>query len=619
MAETSAVPQLAKAEDVEEDEYRHLYGKEELYESDKAELVYITEIYTKEIDLTEYVKVCEFTKIGKTHADIDWESYGLKIKYSIAADPYLQGSNNIDQQKFAYFVDEAQTTLASCVYDGGTLFAKNPAAIDREPIIRVDLVDTNHDNNIVETKYLKIKWAKSEPVDLGTIKGFELIGLNCEGTKLVLDTKEMNQLIYANEKVEMASVTFHSIYTDAGLSNEGIGKVTLVQDVLNGVTSYNLNWTISHEELVANQGKTVTAECTWKAIDGSGDITFTLSAAIPEVSFGLKDNSYNSSYWTDNTWAFFKVAPIAYGNNDAEETAIYKLSLVKNGFSYQNAPCTDLMNIIKKNNFTGELTDVQIIFDEDKCKTEAYYKQWNLTDDDQVEVKADGKELWLKGVKVATISSDTDNTFELIADEENHQAGELLIGTSISEVTKVVPVEIFVESCVLDQTVKNYDLAILKPLEINDASEGLFYESKNDGSDVNVEDALTLTDFNKGKGTSGYIVADKVYDETKGEKYKYAQALYEYYAVGTPVWDIDKAYTNLVGPNMTPGTVSATKKGVLPDGASLSVNGNVITYKSEGQRLGVEYIIYIPVTVDYKWGTLTKDVKFTVKPGSGIE
>lgn len=621
LSENRFTPTLAKAVDTGSD--RHLWSWNDLSSSFVGDKVYKELAYDIEsFDLMELVSVCED---NNSHTPFtDYESYGLAIKFDIP-NSYNQGTPATDQQKFAYMIDDHH--IASCVYDGGATYTKNAAAIDREPIVRVRLVDTNHNNNTVVEKYFKIKWTKKTPVDLGSISTGQY-DYTCGNYSQLLNTVDMNQLIYGHKDINMASATFHTIYPDANLKkidNGGVGTVELLPNTVNGVTSYNLKWTVTDAEFHAAQpnsftnDKELTVDYVWEAADQSGDIKFSMKMTVKAPSFGVK--GYNGSYWNSD-YSVFTMNPIVYGTDKAKDLCTINVDLVNN-FSNGSAPATSMLDVITKQNFNGTVNGVEIEFDADKCRSQL-----------GASVADNGKSLLIDGVVAATIENTEDGQQIVVLRETNATEsvtyGTTQYGTDKSYPTsaakelvgKNIPVKVVVDPCGEDNgytyTAKEFGVKVINPFSINSSLEGNFYESRVNGSRINVANALQMTDWN------GYVVA-LASDGSLGneEKYKFTNSLYTYYDIKEIEWDTEHASTNIkaVNGNLVP---TANHRGnIFPDGASFSYDeeNNELVYKNNGNALDKGFVIYCPVKVTYKWGTVEVDggVAITVTPGSGID
>lgn len=608
----------------------HLWSKSDLYNSGVNEKVYGEFAFDSEpIDLMTLVDVCEGDN-GKHVTFEDYESYGLKIVFDIPTEAYNQGSNNTDQQKFAYLVDE--THIASCVYDDGTQYTKNGAAIDREPIVRVRLVDTNHNNNTVgDAKYFKIKWTKKTPKELGNL--FENNPRTCEyccsNFEQILSTSEMNQVIYGNDKINMASATFHAIYPDANLVpdetvSSNVGKVEVVKNDVNGVTSYNLKWTVTPADFHAVQNnpftndKELTVSYVWKAADNSGDIKFSMKMTVKAPSFGVS-SKYNT-YW-DEDKTYFSMNPIIYGTPKQKEEATINANLLDLFLMANGGYPTSMLDIVSSSNFNGTVEGAEVIFDLDKCKAAA--GNWGTTANN-ISVDNNGKTLKIKGVVAARIVDNNIVLEEVGTSGVNPTYGTQWYGNAgksfpteaaIRVVGTKVPLKILVKPCNEDNgytyTAKQFEANVIAPFYVDpNLVDETFDETLVGGSRVSLKNGLRMHDWNN------YLVANVSDGSIAGKYNGLTQTLWKYYGVEKVEWNVDNATTNLSFNENDILSVSNTTDGPLPEKAVLSYDkdNDELVYMNSGLKLNKDYIIYCPVKVTHKWGVIENvKVAITVK------
>lgn len=617
LSETVFTPSLMKKGVTHSTANIHLWSENDVYSSSVDQVVYKEFAFDSDpIDLMTLVDVCEGD--GGSHVTFDdYKSYGLKIKFNIPTRAYNQGNPSTDQQKFAYLTDE--THIASCVYDNGTQFTKNGAAIGREPIVRACLIDTVHSNNVVSEKYFKIKWTKKTPVNLGSISE-STNNFGCGRFEQTLTTQEMNQKIYGYADINMSSTTFHTIYPDANLQKEsGVGTITVVPNTVNGVTSYNLKWTVTDAEFSAVAGypftndKTLEVSYKWEAADGSGDIKFSMKKVVKAPSFGIK--GYNSAYWNSD-YSVVTMNPIVYNTPNAMEQCVINADLVNN-FANGNQPARYMIDAITQNNFAGIPNDAEILF-----KSFTGYT-----------ASGDGKTLFYNADRsvAAEIVNDAATGKQVLVLREEISGNSTYGGTNYGKpaskpttgalalVGKDIPVYVKVDACGTGRytyTAKDFSVKIKEPFSIDSDLNDVFYESRVNGSRIAVANALTMTDWN------GYVVANAA-DGSLGtaEKYKYTRSLYAYYGITSVIWDTRNAKTNIVNVNGNLVPQSGKRGSIFPDGASFSYDAgtNELVYVNNGTALNKEFEIYCPVKVTYKWGVseVVGGVTITVKAGSG--
>ncbi|MCO7114538.1 hypothetical protein NIB75_25190 [Bacteroides uniformis] len=147
--------------DGKEDFYVHYHDSVCVYESKANEYVDFKQPYNEPLDLKKLVKVCVTdAKDAKTnhanHANLaNYKDYGLTFRFYIPTAPYntLGGvdgnTNKTDQQKFAKLDSHENGIMSSKVY---TVEGTSATAVGREPIVRVELVDTVN-NALVAMRY----------------------------------------------------------------------------------------------------------------------------------------------------------------------------------------------------------------------------------------------------------------------------------------------------------------------------------------------------------------------------------------------------------------------------------------------------------------------------------
>ena len=201
-----------------------------------------------ELDLLTMVTSCAHELGIKTGGvEVDKEEMadlGLGFRFAIPTEPYKVGAESTDQQAFIKFKEGSETVVISTVPGD---YINNEAAIGRTPIVRVELIDLNNGEKIVDVQYIKIRWAKQAvpATDLGELPvDFNYI-LGCTGFSGSLNWKEINQYVLAR------------------LGRNDAGEVT----------------GISHKEFEDYYHQADDKNITWEAVDNSfeeteTDITF---------------------------------------------------------------------------------------------------------------------------------------------------------------------------------------------------------------------------------------------------------------------------------------------------------------------------------------------------------
>ncbi|EPT32823.1 PspA/IM30 family protein [Phocaeicola abscessus] len=303
------------------------------YESEVDRYVDIKADYNKELDLKKWVTVCvndvDAADGHARHQRLDnYADYGLGYRFYLAKAPYITlggpegNSNKTDQQKFADVTKDGIMTSRVYTIDGGSA-----TAVGREPIVRAELWDIVN-NHLIAIRYIKVKWVKEVgetklPVD------FPASLYECIDYKNIIGTEMMNVYIY--DKVKEGGMTkaeFHATYLDSGFDpNDAAdwGKVKLLKNTEGDVESYNIEWTITHADLVKKYpnweawNNTKPMEFTktfyWKS-GTSNTLVITVTKKIYKPEFILW--GYDGRYWRNNgEWNIFNVNPIVYKTQEA--------------------------------------------------------------------------------------------------------------------------------------------------------------------------------------------------------------------------------------------------------------------------------------------------------------
>ncbi len=439
--------------------YVHYHDSICAYESQANNMIDVYAQYNKVLDLKKLVEVCT-TEIGaedhNQHAELKaYKDYGLTFRFYKATEEYItlggpqNNSNKTDQQKFAEIDSPMNGHMTSKVY---SLDGVSATAVGREPLVRVELVDTVN-NALVAMRYIKVKWVKEE--------GMREIGFTYDDTIFKcgnfadrIGTVAMNEVIYNGAKEGgMTKQEFHAIYTDEGFdAQDGVdyGKVELLRNTEDGVESYNIEWTLTHADIVKkypvwknHEDMVFTKTFFWKdPTKAYPTLKITLTRTIYKPTFG--GYGYDNRYWKKNTNnTVFNVNPVVYGavewNPAWNETTGHVLTGDKtnnnptvniytdlvNGFLNKDGvkPATgaweylyfqdkNVANVKNPYSPTFELEGVRFEFDAEKLAGKTY-KYFDVTSktfkDGAVTLSADNTKLYIAGELAATIDNYKDN------------------------------------------------------------------------------------------------------------------------------------------------------------------------------------------------------------------
>ena len=306
--------------------------------------------YNGKVDLLSLVTGCYVDAKGVAHeiTKDDLSASGLEFRFSIPALSYKLGDNDTDQQQFAAVAqgEDGSWTLSSKLPGGVT---DNQAAIDKTPIVRVELVDVNNANAVVDVRYFKVKWVREalDAVDLGVLKTFDYT-LSCEIFSGDVLWSEMVDLVlgklgengmsqneflatYAAPEIE-ADKEDHTVGTVATAEADGVELVYNFDDGVDESAAAFI-WNLTTEQIgtVMNiRGeqtvKTKTVNVTIPAknpYQGAISFSFVVNIKLPVLPaiYG-----YDFSFWyTDKELA--NVYPVQYNTPTAQATCVYDYEL----------------------------------------------------------------------------------------------------------------------------------------------------------------------------------------------------------------------------------------------------------------------------------------------------
>lgn len=199
------------------------------------------------------------------------------------------------------------------------------------------------------------------------------------------------------------------------------------------------------------------------------------------------------------------------------------------------------------------------------------------------------------------------------------------------------------------ELVKSYNICLVAPLDINANLNGYFEEGIISGSFVNCAGAFTMVDFRgyevaANPATAAEIAAAEAAKRGSSEFIQYRDRLYNYYECQEPVFDLTKIkygmkYENgnvVVDNTVTIKNVERKNKGLTSAEIEQYTNGNVVLsieqfnpagvadtqwlrFKNNGgSNVEAEVNVFIPATMNYGFGSVTKYVQLKLYPRGGV-
>ena len=636
------------------------------YDDAKEARPSVTKDYDSEINLLDLVTSCahaftlndgEIDKFFKEDCqEIDKErmaELGFAFRFALP-ETYAIQNEGTNEQEFAMFkAGSDNTVLVSTYPDNPNPGTPNKAAIGRTPIVRVELIDLNNDNAIVDVQWLKVKWTEQEipETDCELIKTFDYT-VSCEGFEGTVNWNEVNTLILA--KVGENGIdheTFESTYwtgsseeqkahlkwnsEDYAVADTDIEAVWTWgnQDIRTTVFTWNLTvdqiGDVADDILASDEGYiTYTVDVTLnprpEKADYAGAIKFQLAVRIhlPELPAVY---GYEETYWNKGiTGDLALVTPVGYeeavvqgGNADATVD-----------FNYS------LWNLFNPEPETSNL--VTLMNPEDDELEEAWAcREWdmqfsaNQTLDGYAPgfvpdkfAGADGKgyRFYYEGTEVTSMYGSAQTPWyrdvqiaDFRVNLKNNEGGIALLN-DIDNITKKVAVDIWARLNKHNVVkVHTYDIAYINPLKlVAPKITGSFTDAHNTPSSVAVNNAFDgLKDF------QGHPV------NTGNDRARY-------YGVKNPVWKTDAALVNIVLKQNENGgydkVVDKTLDGTKAEDRAkmmkltqanynLELTSTNLTFRNNsGSLQSVEQTIWIPVVFEHKYGKIEYWVKIPIKP-----
>ena len=625
--------------------------------------------YNEPFDLKTLVTGCydrDYTdRTASTHNQItkdELKGYGVAFRFAIAKAAYNNGAdNNTDQQQFAV-VDPVTGIITSKTPAGVT---DNMAVVGKEPIVRVDLVDTVHNNKLIDQRYLKVKWTNVTKPAIQLADKKSEGTLKCEASNAEFTWQEFVNEIYAKAQDSgLSQANFESIYPFDNIVVTPMGWETNYNTtgtysgcvpVFGNTTNANgdalvATWSLHPQDIltVYNSAQTDTKTFKAKVLFKSslpnqyGDIWFNWSFTI-KLPVLPSINGYYDQYWFSK-YDTYDVLPVQY-NTPAQTLSycVYDNNLM-NGFTYWND--NGVRKFIVKDLPECGTWDMQ--FSQPQSVMTAYAPNYIGVEPDKTQdtytkfgayqlMKGNDKALqlnWNAG-HTSWCGNAAHKEAKLFADHNNVANWDLInplsnndvtteLGLTVPERTHNKKVEVSIWATLNEWNyipVKKYNVCLIAPLRVNAALDGKFEDGHVSGTTIDCSNAFTMTDFR------GYKVANTPDDSNLPEQEKYTKSLYDYYEVQAPVWDFANVrYTmkevngnisvdNTLSYNdaITSIQLRAATNGNID--LSISQNDNLLVFMNNGgSNIEEMCYAYIPCSVTYGFGKIETYVKVPVYP-----
>lgn len=654
LAETTVEPKIAALVDdefvcEEPDGHNHYSAT---YEDAKKAAVVKQVAYDKELDLLSLVTGCYVDKTAKKAVEIkkdELNAAGLEFRFALPTMPYTFGDNKTDQQQFATISNNEGFWTMTSKLPGENGQTNNQAAIDKTPIVRVELVDVNNDDAIVDVRYFKIQWVRQtiDPIDLGVIYHFDYT-LDCaQEFKGEFSWKEMvNRVLGMIPDTGMSQDEFLETYTVPTISTVEKNteeyythKLGTVATTLADGVEFVYNFDDPVDESAAAFTWRLTIEQVGNVIDklvAGEEVKYVVNVTIPaknsyqgSVNFAFDVNvtlpmlpsiyGYNTPHWVSKG-ELANVYPIQYDPKGNEyPTCAYRFDFARL-FSDKKVvkemlECgqwdVQFAAVQPTENYGSGATTVP------SADKSGHSLMLNKTQQAAWLSVNGGQAPWYGVMETGTTDTYESVATEIVLGVQNNEAGIGILGQQAT-------IEVWAKiNAYNNYKVTSFNVYFVEPLHINNTLTGAeFVDQVISGSTIDCSKAFTMTDF------KDYIVA-KVTTNTTDEKTKYAEELYEYYGVQDPKWELDKAMTNLKkdenGDYVVDETIKAENaaekatvaakdrfgEGCITEDAAA---GTLTFWNKDGNKVEKTVKLFIPVTVKHKWGVMTEMVTVDLLP-----
>ncbi len=581
----------------------HLYGTTTGKAEDAIKLDADYEVAynsTTGIDLAEKVITCyddvAANKTDLTMSAAELEKLGLKYDFHLCA--YIDGTNHTNQSDFARMT-------GSVLYPKLFNETATPyAAVGRQPLVRVQLLDTKADNKVISTGWIKVKITKDKAPAIDAPFTFEAFTNQCNVKEFALTVEQMNVKVY--NKLGMDYKMFRTIYEAADPLCTGEGEVTEVADEGEITQTDLLKWSITQDDMETALAKTadvgsLKAVVTYKPKagyeDSYNDVTITLSTKVNAIApVTIPASNKIAEYW------------------DANKTYV-RLNVVVPGTQTDDcAFAVDLDNTFERNKpiITGATAYKYIFASKNVNREEQGLSGTEYTlsvSDNGLTLKATAGTVTQD---VAVIDADGVVTYQ-----NTDFAKDLLNIASHNSVPSAgfyawINIKAFTGDCELELPITNgeYMAYFLRPIDVA-AGEGKFQDAVDNGSTVNMLDLLSFTDWR-----------NQAFSTTVKVNY------FKYYGIKQIEVDIPNITTDLNGNDINSKKLSEVTNQLkitqttptitlnpIPEEIEEDTYGTV-TYTNNGNAVGA-FNLRLPVTVTYKWGTVKSYVTIPVEKTLG--
>lgn len=619
----------------------HAVGDDHLYTTAAAAIATAATVevgWDKTIDLREYVNT-DRVKEGSTECKA-WDKNAaagtvdkIGFKYVFELVGYKTGDNDTKQSVHAAIADDGYTLRPQMPKDGVQQAygaEQSKATIEKEPLVRVSLVDTKNKNQVVAVGYMKLKIVltpvadvKPETLDMGAqTKAYTLTCGTAAYLTQELKWHDVEEKIIA--KINVSKADFHNNYELVGTEADAtqfdangvslttkVGVVSQTTADVDGTETQILKWVVKNQEaytafkagkkelstLVCYQNKSnakdkVYLKFTWKpeAIN-----------IEPKTSFS-NDNKIKSYWYAAND----PVAGTGWNEIHGNVEVVGTTNNTINGADDDPANDEFVFNI--KNTLVGnKLTVSKFAAPYQGLDTEVT-TSFEFVNGHGLYANATGDKLYADALLTSTkLVATLDKVKGIVKLNDSDEAKKLLNAyghTTKAELEKSLTARVKVVAKVCGDinvpvSTNEFDVKFIRPISVTSASATF-----TDAAGTEKELSLTFKDWRN----MGFTDASRVPSTAD---------FFAYYGVKSIALDINNATTDLNGNkndklNKVAPKIKLGYKAPAGNGTQIVKDEyGMITYENLGNTVGTFHIV-IPGTVTYDWGELPIKVQVTV-------
>lgn len=630
----------------------HAVGDDHLYTTaaDAIAAAATVEVgWDKTIDLREYVNT-DRVKEGTTNC-LAWDKNAaagtvdkIGFKYVFELVGYEAGTNHTMQSVHAAIADDGYTLRPQMPKDGKQQAygaTQSKATIDKEPLVRVSLVDTKNldkDNNpqVVAVGYMKIKIVLTpvadvnpDPLDMGVqTKAYTLTCGSAAYLTQDLEWHDVEEKIIA--KINVSKAYFHDNYVLKGATVTTNAALDADQFASTDGTAIGTKIGVV-SQTKTNEDGNETEVLTWKVKTNEAYSAF--KAGKKELSTLVCYENKNNA--KDRVYLKFTWKPEAI--NVDPKTSFSEKNKIKSYWYAANDPAAGTgwneihgnVEVVGSSNntvngATTPLADDEFVFNikntlvENKLTVDKFAAPYQGLDDEVTTsfafvnghglyANATGDKLYADAQCLTHLVATLDKVKGVVTLNDGAKAKELLNAyghTTKAELEKSLTARVKVIAKVCSDinvpvSESEFDVKFIRPISVTSASATF-----TDAADTKKDLSLTFKDWRN-------------YGFTESSRIPSGANFFAYYGVKSIALDTSNATTDLngnaadklnkVAPKIKLGYIAPAGNGtqIVED------EYGQITYENLGNTVGTFHIV-IPGTVTYDWGKLPIKVQVTV-------